>query len=112
MTLYGVFVCFFFFFKQKTAYEITTGDWSSDVCSSDLAAHLKHERSPRKWLRRRPLAISNSPQDCRQYGFRCGLPLSSARRQRRSAPASTTRSAAQSRGIAQEHSAWLRGGSG
>src|SRR5213079_3222056 len=23
-------------FKQKTAYEITTGDWSSDVCSSDL----------------------------------------------------------------------------
>src|SRR5213079_3511880 len=29
-------VVFFFFFKQKTAYEITTGDWSSDVCSSDL----------------------------------------------------------------------------
>ena len=28
--------CFFFFFKQKTAYEIGTGDWSSDVCSSDL----------------------------------------------------------------------------
>ena len=27
---------FFFFFKQKTAYEIGTGDWSSDVCSSDL----------------------------------------------------------------------------
>ena len=31
------FFCFFiFFFKQKTAYEIGTGDWSSDVCSSDL----------------------------------------------------------------------------
>src|SRR5213079_3472401 len=29
-------VIFVFFFKQKTAYEITTGDWSSDVCSSDL----------------------------------------------------------------------------
>ena len=27
----------FFFFKQKTAYEIGTGDWSSDVCSSDLS---------------------------------------------------------------------------
>src|SRR5216117_3159122 len=27
---------FFFFFKQKTAYEIRKGDWSSDVCSSDL----------------------------------------------------------------------------
>ena len=26
------------FFKQKTAYEIVTGDWSSDVCSSDLAS--------------------------------------------------------------------------
>ena len=25
-----------FFFKQKTAYEILTCDWSSDVCSSDL----------------------------------------------------------------------------
>eukprot|EP01043_Picozoa_sp_COSAG02_P116518 COSAG02_NODE_52941_length_305_cov_0.388350_2_plen_26_part_01 len=23
------------FFKQKTAYEIMSGDWSSDVCSSD-----------------------------------------------------------------------------
>jgi len=30
-------VCFFFF-KQKTAYEIQEGDWSSDVCSSDLPA--------------------------------------------------------------------------
>src|SRR5213595_906710 len=29
----------FFFFKQKTAYEITEGDWSSDVCSSDLGDH-------------------------------------------------------------------------
>src|SRR5216117_4310623 len=29
-------VCLFFFFKQKTAYEIRKGDWSSDVCSSDL----------------------------------------------------------------------------
>ena len=26
-----------FFFKQKTAYEIYQCDWSSDVCSSDLA---------------------------------------------------------------------------
>ena len=28
----------FFFFKQKTAYEIKECDWSSDVCSSDLGA--------------------------------------------------------------------------
>src|SRR3546814_9651206 len=30
--------CFFFFFKQKTAYEMRISDWSSDVCSSDLPA--------------------------------------------------------------------------
>src|SRR3546814_14745233 len=28
----------FFFFKQKTAYEMLISDWSSDVCSSDLLA--------------------------------------------------------------------------
>src|SRR3546814_4582863 len=28
----------FFFFKQKTAYEMRISDWSSDVCSSDLPA--------------------------------------------------------------------------
>src|SRR3546814_2510223 len=31
-----MFECFFFFFKQKTAYEMRISDWSSDVCSSDL----------------------------------------------------------------------------
>src|SRR3546814_7014038 len=35
-----MFVCFFFFFKQKTAYEMRISDWSSDVCSSDLPDHL------------------------------------------------------------------------
>src|SRR3546814_8969175 len=30
----------FFFFKQKTAYEMRISDWSSDVCSSDLADHV------------------------------------------------------------------------
>src|SRR3546814_8274664 len=29
-------LCVFFFFKQKTAYEMRSSDWSSDVCSSDL----------------------------------------------------------------------------
>src|SRR3546814_4142944 len=29
----------FFFFKQKTAYEMRISDWSSDVCSSDLENH-------------------------------------------------------------------------
>src|SRR3546814_7691902 len=31
-----VIVFMFFFFKQKTAYEMRISDWSSDVCSSDL----------------------------------------------------------------------------
>src|SRR3546814_3669072 len=30
------YVLLFFFFKQKTAYEMRISDWSSDVCSSDL----------------------------------------------------------------------------
>src|SRR3546814_15627180 len=29
-------MCFLFFFKQKTAYDVRISDWSSDVCSSDL----------------------------------------------------------------------------
>src|SRR3546814_19034010 len=37
----------FFFFKQKTAYEMRISDWSSDVCSSDLLA-------VRPWLLRDP----------------------------------------------------------
>src|SRR3546814_1249404 len=32
-----MFPLFVFFFKQKTAYEMRISDWSSDVCSSDLA---------------------------------------------------------------------------
>src|SRR3546814_10479042 len=30
----------FFFFKQKTAYDLRISDWSSDVCSSVLLTHL------------------------------------------------------------------------
>src|SRR3546814_1850815 len=33
------YIIFFFFFKQKTAYEMRISDWSSDVCSSDLLRH-------------------------------------------------------------------------
>src|SRR3546814_12582852 len=32
---------FFFFFKQKTAYEMRISDWSSDVCSSDLSEYRR-----------------------------------------------------------------------
>src|SRR3546814_2541780 len=36
LVLCGGLICVFFFFKQKTAYEMRISDWSSDVCSSDL----------------------------------------------------------------------------
>ena len=38
----GCSTLWIFLFKQKTAYEIGTGDWSSDVCSSDLTVFLMH----------------------------------------------------------------------
>src|SRR3546814_5433581 len=38
-------VILFFFFKQKTAYEMRISDWSSDVCSSDL---IGLDRVPRR----------------------------------------------------------------
>src|SRR3546814_19522369 len=49
---------FFFFFKQKTAYEMRISDWSSDVCSSDLpdiarARTLLHLGRRAEHLRRR-----------------------------------------------------------
>src|SRR3546814_6098277 len=36
---------FFFLFKQKTAYEMRISDWSSDVCSSDLALPAQWRRA-------------------------------------------------------------------
>src|SRR3546814_8149453 len=36
--------CVSFFFKQKTAYEMRTSDWSSDVCSSDLTDSMYIDR--------------------------------------------------------------------
>src|SRR3546814_4765910 len=37
---------YFFFFKQKTAYELRISDWSSDVCSSDLLASCRLAIAP------------------------------------------------------------------
>src|SRR3546814_13315558 len=47
MHVLDCFVVFFFFFfvKQKTAYEMRISDWSSDVCSSDLAACVREGRA-------------------------------------------------------------------
>src|SRR3546814_4395462 len=39
-------MCWFFFFKQKTAYEMRISDWSSDVCSSHLRKPNSKPKSP------------------------------------------------------------------
>src|SRR3546814_2269587 len=49
-----VLIRFFFFFKQKTAYEMRISDWSSDVCSSDLADACRNRRRARGSVRQGP----------------------------------------------------------
>src|SRR3546814_4399002 len=57
----------FFFFKQKTAYEMRISDWSSDVCSSDL-----RRRGTRRWLRHcgrhDPSGTAHADRDCGASG--------------------------------------------
>src|SRR3546814_4443128 len=65
----GFSICFFFFFKQKTAYEMRISDWSSDVCSSDLGAPharfrtapVRRRARPRTWRRARYGAARHAP---------------------------------------------------
>src|SRR3546814_10453352 len=56
-------VSYFFFFKQKTAYEMRISDWSSDVCSSDLGKVQGHRkwRIPDGHCDTRPLARKPDP---------------------------------------------------
>src|SRR3546814_6272897 len=66
-----IFLVLFFFFKQKTAYEMRISDWSSDVCSSDLSScENDHCRQP---TTRRALSRK---ADCRTS--RSGCPTSTA----------------------------------
>src|SRR3546814_6908257 len=44
----------FFFFKQKTAYEMRISDWSSDVCSSDLIAKISERPAAQQAVEMRP----------------------------------------------------------
>src|SRR3546814_484568 len=48
----------FFFFKQKTAYEVLISDWSSDVCSSDLLLVGAMPRGP--GMERKDLLLKNA----------------------------------------------------
>src|SRR3546814_4961629 len=73
--------CVFFFFKQKTAYELRISDWSSDVCSSDLLdaaqgdvrAHPASLRPGHRGLERVGLAVVGHPRrsEERRVGKEC-----------------------------------------
>src|SRR3546814_33783 len=52
------FCLFFFFFKQKTAYEMRISDWSSDVCSSDLEAAAERSSGSLRVTARLPRPIN------------------------------------------------------
>src|SRR3546814_9263812 len=74
----------FFFFKQKTAYELRISDWSSDVCSSDLlladqgscggerGIRTHGEPKPTTVFETVPFVRSGSRSEERRVGKECG----------------------------------------
>src|SRR3546814_9299676 len=64
-----IFLCLFFFFKQKTAYEMRISDWSSDVCSSDLGYRPFRTLTQRR-TRDRPGIIRHRSEE-RRVGKEC-----------------------------------------
>src|SRR3546814_11593468 len=65
MMSFAMLYILFFFFKQKTAYEMRISDWSSDVCSSDLI-DARRQAQAQPFLRQQtphpeqPLLIGNA----------------------------------------------------
>src|SRR3546814_8450664 len=72
------FVFMFFFFKQKTAYEMRISDWSSDVCSSDLA-HRREQPGAGVVQPAQRLPVRQPGADQRLAGHRVLLELLHAR---------------------------------
>src|SRR3546814_16937400 len=68
-------VFLFFFFKQKTAYEMRISDWSSDVCSSDLLGLPRYDRArvDGVWLERDAIeAVTHTLRGMRSEERRVG----------------------------------------
>src|SRR3546814_1311279 len=63
----------FFFFKQKTAYEMRISDWSSDVCSSDLHRLAVDARRAHLELPRRAAQGVGEPRAGRRFGERAAI---------------------------------------
>src|SRR3546814_2920376 len=59
----------FFFFKQKTAYEMRISDWSSDVCSSDLDRSTAY-RSAYGATREFAALVGGKQEHCTRYSER------------------------------------------
>src|SRR3546814_1049273 len=67
---------FFFFFKQKTAYEMRISDWSSDVCSSDLCSPRTTARGSRRRSGKLAEIVFLRKQEARATGrIACGSGL-------------------------------------
>src|SRR3546814_7275694 len=64
VVFFSCYLIFFFFFKQKTAYEMRISDWSSDVCSSDLTSALPRgrQKARKNWPQRKSLLRRRLPQ--------------------------------------------------
>src|SRR3546814_7680096 len=63
--------CVFFFFKQKTAYDMRISDWSSDVCSSDLFEGIPSitERQSALYRRYRDTLAARTPDFQTSKGY-------------------------------------------
>src|SRR3546814_5488613 len=65
----------FFFFKQKTAYEMRISDWSSDVCSSDLILSYGCTKHSKRWsgpISRRAKRVPRSQAPARENRKKSG----------------------------------------
>src|SRR3546814_8549042 len=87
--MYFCFVLiYFFFFKQKTAYEMRISDWSSDVCSSDLIPDHGERRAGRDPCGPHPCAAGRgrAHRGGRRRDRRGGRKRGGGERRRRSRP--------------------------
>src|SRR3546814_3147554 len=66
-------VCVFFFFKQKTAYEMRISDWSSDVCSSDPPLPLSAGKQRAVFADPRLQALRQAPDELQRIRSLCSL---------------------------------------
>ena len=82
---YSLFFFFFifFFFKHKTAYEIRNCDWSSDVCSSDLASRAVRRGRGARRRRCRWCPRTRPPSGCARAPRRAPAGSAPTRRPRR-----------------------------